>query len=712
MADQNGEMTFIELLAEEDNGICIPRIQRDYAQGRPEVKSIRDDFLSAIHGTIVNPDGHLSLDFIYGTRDKRGLFIPLDGQQRLTTLFLLHWYAAVRTGNLDSISSSLSRFSYETRTSTQDFIRKLIGFDAIAFGSGMAISWQLEDQPWFPYEWNEDPSISSMLVMLDSIDDHFSDSYEELWERLVCGRAIVFMFFDIDDLGMTDDIYIKMNSRGLPLTQFEKFKVIFEDIVKETYGNDEVSATRILQKIDGIWTDMFWPYRDEANLIDNRFLRFFQYCTDIICYEDAIDTVSIQSLDPSALEYVYRDAGHLERLERMFDCSMVFSKEYFSGYLAGGYEPGKTAVFDWNTDLFASCIRGEDFGFNKALMLYCFMVREMDPSSIDGAAFRRGLRISRNLIFNSPDIMRGENMGALLAVVRENVLFGTPSERKSAFGARQVEEERSKDKWIRSNEGEAEALYRLEDNRILTGSIAAIGLENHSLFIEADKLLSLNSRKLIHALLSAWDYHQLYRGWRMQLGSTQLEMMRALTHETVNVSGFEGISKAIIRLLELLDGDISDDGLARVIEETDLDSMPKDWRYYFLRYPGIMEKAAYGCYWIPDGDYYEAVIMNTATRVSGNSCDSILYAIVQLLSLETVEKYSVSLESRRLSFHDGSGRSYVMSNRRHALVLESEGEVHTESIPDDGQGYDSYDRVQIGVDLIREVLSGSLWEER
>ena len=86
MADQNGEMTFIELLAEEDNGICIPRIQRDYAQGRPEVKSIRDDFLSAIHGTIVNPDGHLSLDFIYGTRDKRGLFIPLDGQQRLTTL--------------------------------------------------------------------------------------------------------------------------------------------------------------------------------------------------------------------------------------------------------------------------------------------------------------------------------------------------------------------------------------------------------------------------------------------------------------------------------------------------------------------------------------------------------------------------------------------------------------------------------------------------
>ena len=27
---------------------------------------------------------------------------PLDGQQRLTTLFLLHWYLAFRTGSLDA----------------------------------------------------------------------------------------------------------------------------------------------------------------------------------------------------------------------------------------------------------------------------------------------------------------------------------------------------------------------------------------------------------------------------------------------------------------------------------------------------------------------------------------------------------------------------------------------------------------------------------
>lgn len=37
-------------------------------------------------------DKLINLDFIYGNLDG-DTFLPLDGQQRLTTLFLLHWYA-------------------------------------------------------------------------------------------------------------------------------------------------------------------------------------------------------------------------------------------------------------------------------------------------------------------------------------------------------------------------------------------------------------------------------------------------------------------------------------------------------------------------------------------------------------------------------------------------------------------------------------------
>lgn len=75
--------------------IVIPKIQRDYAQGREnkKVSKIRDRFLDALYQAITE-DKPIKLDFIYGEIKENRDFIPLDGQQRLTTLFLLHYYAA------------------------------------------------------------------------------------------------------------------------------------------------------------------------------------------------------------------------------------------------------------------------------------------------------------------------------------------------------------------------------------------------------------------------------------------------------------------------------------------------------------------------------------------------------------------------------------------------------------------------------------------
>ena len=88
--------TFIDICQQEFDGIEIPIIQRDYAQGREREEKKRNRFLDALYKA-VNSEG-INLDFIYGSEtgeeDKKKKLIPLDGQQRLTTLFLLHWYAA------------------------------------------------------------------------------------------------------------------------------------------------------------------------------------------------------------------------------------------------------------------------------------------------------------------------------------------------------------------------------------------------------------------------------------------------------------------------------------------------------------------------------------------------------------------------------------------------------------------------------------------
>ena len=75
--------------------IEIPIIQRDYAQGRlsKDVSRIRKQFINSLYNAITGKSEPIKLDFVYGNVTN-SILIPLDGQQRLTTLFLLHWYIA------------------------------------------------------------------------------------------------------------------------------------------------------------------------------------------------------------------------------------------------------------------------------------------------------------------------------------------------------------------------------------------------------------------------------------------------------------------------------------------------------------------------------------------------------------------------------------------------------------------------------------------
>ncbi len=219
--------TLKNLLAENNSygirRIKIPRIQRAYAQGRSDIRAVktRKRFLDAIYAGLIG--NGLTLDFIYGNINiENGELIPLDGQQRLTTLWLLHWYAQKKEKINDS---SLARFSYDTRYSARDFIAKLVEFQP-SLESKLSV--EIQNQGWFPMDWIYDPTVSGMLVMLDEINERFSN-IDDLWSRL---DKINFYFRDIEEMTLTDDIYIKMNSRGKQLTDFEHFKAEFLKVIR------------------------------------------------------------------------------------------------------------------------------------------------------------------------------------------------------------------------------------------------------------------------------------------------------------------------------------------------------------------------------------------------------------------------------------------------------------------------------------------------
>lgn len=150
--------------------IVIPIIQRDYAQGRrtDKIDRVRSRFLDSLYNAVCCEP--ITLDFVYGDIDEKGIMTPLDGQQRLTTLFLLHWYAAKNNGIAFEEYSFLQNFSYETRYSARSFCKELIQYNPNLEG---VISEEIIDQAWFPLEWKKDPTIKSMLVMLDAIHSKF-----------------------------------------------------------------------------------------------------------------------------------------------------------------------------------------------------------------------------------------------------------------------------------------------------------------------------------------------------------------------------------------------------------------------------------------------------------------------------------------------------------------------------------------------------------
>ena len=85
--------SFYKLFSDNDYMIEIPTIQRDYAQGRKSTGEVRELFLQALYDYLEDNIPNRDLDFVYGSNEiDRGeiKFIPLDGQQRLTTINILY----------------------------------------------------------------------------------------------------------------------------------------------------------------------------------------------------------------------------------------------------------------------------------------------------------------------------------------------------------------------------------------------------------------------------------------------------------------------------------------------------------------------------------------------------------------------------------------------------------------------------------------------
>ncbi|GAT62889.1 DUF262 domain-containing protein [Paludibacter jiangxiensis] len=335
MATSN--ISFWQLL--EENKISIPIIQRDYAQGRKEESEKRERFLESILKHISKQE-KLHLDFVYG-RVKNNVFYPIDGQQRLTTLFLIHWYFAIKENIDTDKKSKLIRFVYDTRISSREFCKSIVEEEIkipTESGDNQFVNY-IKKRYWFRSSWYSDPTINAMLIMIQAIHDKFSIlNGTTVFQQLTEKNNITFEVLDLGtkEFELTDELYIKMNARGKQLTSFENFKANFIQLIDKYFKNaklkhpikGEISYSGYFSyKIEKEWTDLFWAFRDEETIIDSKFFSYFEFVAQM-CYFKKYKDAKADSFNNSFSQYedIFQDEKNLlflfNSLDKLYNLSL------------------------------------------------------------------------------------------------------------------------------------------------------------------------------------------------------------------------------------------------------------------------------------------------------------------------------------------------------------------------------------------------------
>lgn len=322
-------------LCEAYQKIEIPIIQRNYVQGND--KTIRRHFVDYLVKALTQ-QSPVELDFVYGAERQDTqltdncapnncapqvgkVLIPLDGQQRLTTLWLLHGYLLALeqvNNNPEQLSPEerkaqcqlLARFVYETRQSAKDFCGYWLQevTECACPELVETPSKYLRNCAWFDPEWEKEGTVTAMLGMLDEVASKRAELQAVPYGRL--SKCIRFYYLPIEKFGLSNELYIRMNARGEQLTSFEHFKSSFYKVIQ-----DHQSLSAIKEKMEYDWVDALWQYRPkDTHVTDQPFMKCLSFVTEVL---------HIKGYDKGTednIESVYKAQNAVTYLEQTLDC--------------------------------------------------------------------------------------------------------------------------------------------------------------------------------------------------------------------------------------------------------------------------------------------------------------------------------------------------------------------------------------------------------
>lgn len=378
--------------------IIIPKIQRPYAQGRLDgvCTYIRNTLLDEMFESF-KTDEVFDFNFIYGiVRPSNNEFVMelLDGQQRMTTLFLLYWYIAncelPEENDEDKVvRDALKRFVYETRSTSTMFCQKLASYRVDL--SDHTPSKVIRQAKWYFKSFDRDSTITAMLTMLDAIHERYINQDN----KMLCTKLANIQFY-VKSLGffnLSEELYIKMNARGLQLSPFENFKAdLINYMGKIDYppfkklvplyrkGSDEKVEFHFnfSIKMDAKWIDIFW--QQDLEHYDAAYMSFF---TRFLAYKYIIATQGVVS---------DKDMRQDETLSKLYTAAE--NRTNYNEYL--GFQAFET-ILNKEPELILSLDKVFDAFYqydfkNEENCIYQMMVPTWEKPSLEGDDFYRNVK--------------------------------------------------------------------------------------------------------------------------------------------------------------------------------------------------------------------------------------------------------------------------------------------------------------------------------
>ena len=590
----SGEIPFQTLM--DHYHIRVPKIQRLYVQGRLDSygQNCLHGFAQGLVDSVIKGTP-FPLDMIYGIAntvegDTTEVFFPLDGQQRLTTLLLLAWLCGKIGENW--------KLDYESRRATEVFIEGLLRTAPPRIRPNEKSKEEdyppictqyIEKQGWFLNVWKQDPGISGMLRMLDSLYDKLTrcESGNYTFDKI----TFSINYLDVNDKSY-DHIFLKMNSRGRQLTAWENLKAVLDKNLHLAY--QQTKDIQLWKEcIDLTWPEKLWvSFKPDIAALDKCMTEVLDLAAKYAGYTGKIE-------DVFALDQWLTDPKNIEKVKVMFQCAATLFK--------ATEVPYSDSKMNALTPVWRNRPCELDFQHRNPI----FMKNMVAFFATDISTDSEWMRVVWNIIENGG--VEKNNFPSACKLIKElsvhandilDFLASDSCEVKVKFAEVQFEEECAKAKLMRGENGPEwkKIIKSVEENALLRGKIKAVLWKidnfetnindfrtriNHFNTLISEPTVE-NIREISAALLSLGDYTKNTTGnnWRFIVDQASFDYYLHNPSQT--------FLEDIYKLLMSADS-ISSCG---VICDNFTDC--SQWRYYFIRYRKTFLNGSGYYYWASD----------------------------------------------------------------------------------------------------------------